>query len=121
MKIRHLELDEPSSNAEHDALALPPIEYEVIHAFERPVMRLLTFGVVGVLTGLVVYLMHRLFMGEHDQTGMALVQQTLRDPMFWTAVCVGLLAQAIDGALIGVYVLGQVDAAVVKPFVSAYL
>jgi len=55
--------------------------------------------VVGVLTGLVVYLMHRLFIGEHDQTGMALVGQTLHDPMFWTAVAVGLLAQAIDGAL----------------------
>jgi uncharacterized membrane protein YfcA len=185
MKIRHLDFDKPSANAEHDALALPPIEYEVIHAFERPVMQLLTFGVVGVLTGLVVYLMHRLFMGEHDQTGMALVKQTLHDPMFWTAVAVGLLAQAIDGALgmaygitsssfllaagappamasgavhlaevfttgvsgvshlrlgnvsktlflslllpgivgalIGVYILGQVDAAVLKPVVSAYL
>lgn len=185
MKIRHLDLDHPPDNPEHDALALPPVEYEVTHAFERPVIRLLTFGVVGVLTGLVVYLMHRLFIGEHDQTGMALVEQTLHDPMFWTAVAVGLLAQAIDGALgmaygitsssfllaagappamasgavhlaevfttgvsgvshlrmgnvsktlflslllpgivgalIGVYILGQVDAAVLKPFVSAYL
>ena len=185
MKIRHLDLDHPPANPEHDALALPPVEYEVTHAFERPVIRLLTFGVVGVLTGLVVYLMHRLFIGEHDQTGMALVEQTLHDPMFWTAVAVGLLAQAIDGALgmaygitsssfllaagappamasgavhlaevfttgvsgvshlrmgnvsktlflslllpgivgalIGVYILGQVDAAVLKPFVSAYL
>jgi uncharacterized protein len=185
MKIRHLDLTHPPANPEHDALALPPIEYEVTHAFDRPVMRLLTFGIVGVLTGLVVYLMHRLFMGDHSQTGMALVQQTLHDPMFWTAVAVGLLAQAIDGALgmaygitsssfllaagappamasgathlaevfttgvsgvshlrlgnvsktlflslllpgivgalIGVYVLGQVDAAVLKPIVSTYL
>lgn len=185
MKIRHLDLDHPPANPQHDALALPPIEYEVTHAFERPVIRLLTFGVVGVLTGLVVYLMHRLFIGAHDQTGMALVKQTLHDPMFWTAVAVGLLAQAIDGALgmaygitsssfllaagappamasgavhlaevfttgvsgvshlrmgnvsktlflslllpgiagalIGVYILGQIDAAVLKPFVSAYL
>lgn len=185
MKIRHLDLDHPPVNPEHDALALPPVEYEVTHAFERPVIRLLTFGVVGVLTGLVVYLMHRLFIGEHDQTGMALVEQTLHDPMFWIAVAVGLLAQAIDGALgmaygitsssfllaagappamasgavhlaevfttgvsgvshlrmgnvskmlflslllpgivgalMGVYILGQVDAAVLKPFVSAYL
>lgn len=185
MKIRHLDLDQPPANPEHDALALPPVEYEVTHAFERPVIRLLTYGVVGVLTGLVVYLMHRLFMGEHDQTSMALVKQTLHDPMFWTAVAVGLLAQAIDGALgmaygitsssfllaagappamasgavhlaevfttgvsgvshlrmgnvsktlffslllpgivgalIGVYILGNVDATVLKPFVSAYL
>lgn len=185
MKIRHLDLDHPPANSEHNALALPPVEYEVIHAFERPVVQLLTFGVVGLLTALVVYLLHRLFMGNHSQTGMALVAQTLRDPLFWTAVAVGLLAQAIDGALgmaygitsssfllaagappamasgavhlaevfttgvsgvshlrlgnvskklflslllpgivgalIGVYILGQVDAAVLKPVVSAYL
>ena len=185
MKIRHLDLDHPPANPEHDALALPPVEYEVTHAFDRPMIRLLTFGVLGMLAGLVVYLMHRLFIGEHGQTGMALVEQTLHDPMFWTAVAVGLLAQAIDGALgmaygitsssfllaagappamasgavhlaevfttgvsgvshlrmgnvskklflslllpgiagalIGVYILGQVDAAVLKPYVSAYL
>lgn len=57
------------------------------------------FGVLGVLVGLVIYPMHRLLIGEHDQTGMALVRQTLHAPMFWTAVAVGLLAQSIDGGL----------------------
>ncbi len=185
MKIRHLDLDHPSANPEHDALALPPVEYEVTHAFERPVLRLLAFGVLGVLMGLVVYLMYRLFLGGNEQSGWELVEQTLNDPLFWSAVAVGLLAQAIDGALgmaygitassfllaagappamasgathlaevfttgvsgvshlrlgnvckklffsllvpgvigalVGVYILGQVDGAVLKPLVSAYL
>ena len=185
MKIRHLDLDHPVPNPEHEALALPPVEYEVTHAFERPAMRILSFGVVGVLMGLLVYLAYRLFLGGHSQSGFDLIEQTLHDPMFWTAVGVGLLAQAIDGALgmaygitassfllaagappamasgathlaevfttgvsgvshlrlgnvhkrlffslllpgiigalVGVYILGNVDGAVLKPFVSAYL
>jgi uncharacterized protein len=185
MKIRHLDLSSSVANPEHDALALPPVEYEVTHAFERPVLRLLTFTILGVLMGLVVYLLYRLFLGGNTVSGLDLVQQTLHDPMFWKAVGVGLLAQAIDGALgmaygitsssfllavgappamasgathlaevfttgvsgvshlrlgnvskklffslllpaivgalIGVYILGHVDAAVLKPFVSAYL
>lgn len=99
MKLRHLDLDHPPVNPEHDALALPPVEYEVTHAFERPAMRLLSFAVVGVLMGLLVYLAYRLFLGGHSKTGLELITQTLHDPMFWTAVAVGLIAQAIDGAL----------------------
>lgn len=185
MKLRHLDLDHPPINPEHDALALPPVEFEVTHAFEHPFMRLLSFAVLGVLMGLLVYLAYRLFRGGDSQSGWDLVTQTLHDPMFWTAVAVGLLAQAIDGALgmaygitsssfllaagappalasgathlaevfttgisgvshlrlgnvhkklflslllpgvvgalVGVYILGHVDAAVLKPLVSAYL
>lgn len=99
MKLRHLDLDHPTANPEHDALALPPVEYEVEHAFERPAMRLISFGVLGVLMGLVVYLAYRLFLGGHQQSGFDLIQQTLHDPLFWKAVAVGLVAQAIDGAL----------------------
>ena len=92
-----------------------------------------------VLAGLMVHLMHRLIIGEHDQTGLALVKQTLQAPMFWTAVapCIwlwqllpgclacrtcgwetsakavlSLLLSGIVGALIGVYTLGPVAPAV---------
>jgi uncharacterized membrane protein YfcA len=99
MKLRHIDLDHPVVDPEHDALALPPVEYEVTHAFERPAMRFLSFGVLGVLMGLLVYLAYRLFLGGHSKSGLDLITQTLHDPMFWTAVAVGLLAQAIDGAL----------------------
>ena len=86
MKIRHLDLNHPPANLKHDASALPPVKYKVTHAFERPVISLLTVGVLGVFAGLMVHPMHRLFIGEHDQTGMAFVKQTLQAPMFWTAV-----------------------------------
>ena len=185
MKIRHLDLDHLIANPDHDALKLPPVEYEVTHAFERPVMHLLSFGVLGLLTGLLIYLAYRLFLGGHTLSGFELIQQTVHDPLFWTAVAVGLVAQAIDGALgmaygitsssfllaagappamasgathlaevfttgvsgvshlrlgnvhkklffslllpgvvgalVGVYILGHVDGAVLKPLVSAYL
>jgi uncharacterized membrane protein YfcA len=62
-------------------------------------MRLMSFAVLGVLTGLVGYLIYRLFHGGTAQDGFDLIKQTLHDPMFWTAVAVGLIAQAIDGAL----------------------
>jgi uncharacterized protein len=185
MKIRHLDLAPSPTNAEHEALALPPVEYEVTHAFEHPVLRILSFVVIGVLVALVMYLCYRLFSGTGDQSGFDLIEQTLHDPLFWSAVAVGLLAQAIDGALgmaygitassfllaagappamasgathlaevfttgisgvshlrlgnvsqrlfwsllapgilgaiVGVYILGNVDSAILKPIVSVYL
>jgi hypothetical protein len=62
-------------------------------------MHLLSFGVLGLLTGLLIYLAYRLFLGGHTLSGFELIQQTVHDPLFWTAVAVGLVAQAIDGAL----------------------
>lgn len=185
MKLRHIDLDHPAAHPERAALALPPEEYEVTHALEHPIMRLLSVGVVGTLVGLLMYLAYRLFHGDHAQSGWDLMWQTLHDPMFWTAVAVGLVAQAIDGALgmaygitsssfllavgappamasgathlaevfttgmsgvshlrlgnvhkklflslllpgivgalVGVFILGQVDGSVLKPFISAYL
>ncbi len=185
MKIRHIDLDHLTDNPEHDALALPPVEYEVTHALEHPFLRLLGYAVVAILVLIAGYLLYRLFAGSHEKSGLELVQQTLHDPLFWSAVGVGLLAQAIDGALgmaygitsssfllaagappamasgathlaevfttgvsgvshlrlgnvqkrlflslllpgvlgalAGVYILGEVDAAVLKPLISAYL
>ena len=86
LQIHHLDLDHSSANLRHDASALPPVKYKVTHAFERPVISLLTVGVLGVFAGLMVHPMHRLLIGVHDQTGMALVKQTLQAPMFLTAV-----------------------------------
>jgi uncharacterized membrane protein YfcA len=99
MKIRHIDLDDQSINPEHQALALPPVEYQVTHAYEHPILRLLSYGVVAVLLGLIAYLVYRLFFGGNQHTGMELISQTLHDPLFWSAVGVGFLAQVIDGAL----------------------
>ncbi len=48
---------------------------------------------------LVVYLLHRLFFGDNAQSGMSLIQDALYNPLFWSALLVGLIAQVIDGAL----------------------
>ena len=139
MQIRHLDLDHSSANLRHDALPLPPVEYKVPHAFERPVISLLTVGVLGVFAGLMVHPMHRLFIGEHDQTGMAFVKQTLQAPdaldssgavHLAVAITTGvsgvshlrmenvskklflsLLLSGIVGALIGVFTLSPVASA----------
>ncbi|WP_395057020.1 sulfite exporter TauE/SafE family protein [Polaromonas sp.] len=99
MKIRHIDFDDQSVNPEHQALGIPPIEYEVTHAMDHPVLRVAAYMVGAVLIGLTLYLTHRLFNGSSSQSGMIIIGQALRDPIFWSAVAVGLLAQTIDGAL----------------------
>lgn len=99
MKIRRLDLDETTINEEHAQLGLPPIEYEVAHASEHPLLRIIGYAIIAILLALVIFLTHRLFFGSHEQSGLTLVNQALHSPVFWTALFVGLLAQTIDGAL----------------------
>ncbi|TDR30181.1 sulfite exporter TauE/SafE family protein [Hydromonas duriensis] len=99
MKIRHLDLDEQEINSEHQTLGLPPIEYEVTHAKEHPILKLATYFVVATLVALTVYLAYRLFLGQHSQSGFELIGEALHNPLFWSALLVGLVAQVIDGAL----------------------
>jgi uncharacterized membrane protein YfcA len=99
MKIRYIDLDDQTINPEHQDLALPPVEYQITHALEHPILRLLSYAVVAVLVGLLAYLIFRLFFGGNEQSGMELIRQSLHDPLFWSAVGVGFLAQVIDGAL----------------------
>ncbi len=66
---------------------------------DHPVLRVAAYMVGAVLIGLTLYLTHRLFNGSSSQSGMIIIGQALRDPIFWSAVAVGLLAQTIDGAL----------------------
>lgn len=99
MKIRNLDLSDNTINAEHQALGLPPVEDDVTHPSDHPVMRIAMWAVVFMLAGVMLYLGSRLFNGEHSRTGFELIQDTLRNPDFWKAVAVGLLAQTVDGAL----------------------
>lgn len=99
MKIRNLDMSENVINAEHQALGLPPIEDDVSHPSEHPVMRIAVFSVVFLLIGTLAYLTTRLFNGQHSATGMELIVQTVTGDAFWKAVAVGLLAQTVDGAL----------------------
>lgn len=99
MKIRHIELEETAVNADHQALGLPPVEYKITHANEHPILKFASYVVISTLLALVAYLLHRLFFGSHNQDGLSLIQDALHNPLFWSALAVGLIAQVIDGAL----------------------
>lgn len=100
MKIRHLDSKPGPLAQEHAALGLPPLEDAVIHPENHPVLRLAMWLTIGLLVSLLGYLGWRLFFGDHaGATPTHIIEQAIHDPMFWSAVAVGFLAQAIDGAL----------------------
>lgn len=99
MKIRNLDLTDNAINAEHTELGLPPVEDDVSHPSDHPVLRIAVWAVAFLLIGVVVYLGSKLFNGQHEQTGLELIVSTLTGEAFWKAVLVGLIAQTVDGAL----------------------
>ena len=99
MKIRRLDLDNQPVNEEHAAFGIPPIEYDVTHASDHPLLRIASYLVFAVLIGLVLYLAYRLFLGGNVRSGSEIIADAIHDPMFWSALLVGLIAQMIDGAL----------------------
>ena len=99
MKIRRLDLDDKSVNQEHEAFGIPPIEYDITHASDHPLLRIASYLVFAVLIGLVLYLAYRLFLGGNVRSGNEIIKDAIHDPIFWSAILVGLVAQIIDGAL----------------------
>ncbi len=96
MKIRRLDLSDTPLNAEHRALGLPPVEQEPAIVAAHPVLRVAMWSVLLLMAGVIGWLTTRLAQ-QHD--GWALVSAVLHSEAFWWAVLVGLIAQAIDGAL----------------------
>ncbi len=96
MKIRDLDLSDSPINAEHQALGLPPVEKELSKAVAHPVLRVAMWSVLLLMAGVIAWLGTRLAQ-QHDS--VHLVAQVLHSDAFWWAVLVGLIAQAIDGAL----------------------
>jgi len=99
MKIRNLDLTDNAINAEHQALGLPPVEDEVTHPSNHPVLRAAVWAVVFMLIGVLGYLSMRLFDGTHGVSGVQLIRDTLTGDAFWKSMAVGLVAQTVDGAL----------------------
>ena len=99
MKIRRLDLDDKVISQPHVELGLPPAEYDVTHASDHPLLRIASYAVVAVLTGLTLYFTYQIFLGDNTLSGIEIISNALHDPMFWSAVAVGLIAQVIDGAL----------------------
>jgi uncharacterized protein len=96
MKIRDLDLSDSPLNAEHQALGLPPVEKELTRSQDHPVLRLAMWSVLILMAGAIAWLATRLA-GTHQ--AWALVAQVVGSEVFWWAVLVGLIAQAVDGAL----------------------
>ena len=99
MKIRDLDLSDNQINAEHRALGLPPVEIALTHPAEHPVLRNTMWAVLFLLLGASIYLLGRLFNQPNGDSVTRVVAETLQSSAFWSAVAVGLLAQAVDGAL----------------------
>lgn len=51
------------------------------------------------LITLFVFLIGRFVVVNDTASGLQIIEETLSNPMFWSAIAVGFLAQAIDGAL----------------------
>ena len=94
MKIRDLDFSDNPLNQEHEALGIPPIEQIPLH----PVIRTAIWFAILTLIGLVALGAAQVFGSSWDE-GVSTIKNTLNDPMFWNALLVGLLAQAVDGAL----------------------
>lgn len=93
------EIPEEEVQREHAEFGLPPVEEEVAHPDRAPLMQVATYLVMAMLLALVAYFLYRLFIGKHERSGVEILVQTFHDPMFWSAVAVGFVAQVIDGAL----------------------
>ena len=99
MKIRNLDLSQNPINSEHTELGIPPIEENISHPGDHPILRAAVWFAVMTLILLLSILAWRLFFGENELSGLEIIEHTLHNPVFWSALAVGFLAQAIDGAL----------------------
>jgi len=84
---------------EHQHHGLPPAEQAAATAGAHPVLRAATWFTAIALTALTLYLTARLFLPNNWHAGMQTIAATLQTSAFWSAVAIGLLAQAVDGAL----------------------
>jgi uncharacterized protein len=99
LKFRNLDLTDNAVNAEHTAYGIPPIEQSSTHPAKHPILTIAMWLAIFMLVGAAVYLINR-FVTHHGLAGSEqMIISTLKSELFWTAVTVGLIAQAIDGAL----------------------
>jgi len=83
MKIRKPDLTPGPVNPRHDHVLL----------------RTATWFTAITITAVALYLMARLFLSGGGSAGAQAIASTLQGSAFWTALAIGLAAQAVDGAL----------------------
>ena len=96
MKIHKAGLSDTSGLNSRD---IPPGDDGALRTAVHPLLRMATWFTAAVLVGLTLYFAGRLFLGEGVAAGVQVVEDAVRNPLFWGAVAVGFLAQAVDGAL----------------------
>ena len=99
MKFRDPDLSDSPINVEHMELGIPPVEEAVTHPSEHPILKMATWLAFFMLVAAVGFLVLRLFSQNGMVGGEQLIIETLKSKTFWSAVAVGFIAQAIDGAL----------------------
>ena len=92
-------LTDNTVNQEHAALGIPPVEQSTTHATKHPILSIAMWLAFFMLLAAAGYLIARLFSQNGFVGAEQIVTETLKSEIFWTAVAVGLIAQAIDGAL----------------------
>lgn len=65
----------------------------------HPVLRVATWFTAAVISAVALYLTARLFLPNNWHAGMQTIAGTLQGSAFWTALAIGVAAQAVDGAL----------------------
>lgn len=85
--------------ADESAAAPPVVAVEAVVAVQPFAIRLAVGFTSLVLLTLTVFVVSRFLIVNDASTALQIVEHTLSDRMFWSAVAVGFLAQAIDGAL----------------------
>jgi uncharacterized membrane protein YfcA len=90
-------------DASHKAMGIPPARDDVSLNAESLTLRILSRGIGLALLGVFTFLALRFFQSNSSDDALDLIRETLSNPTFWAAVGVGLLAQAIDGALVMAY------------------
>jgi hypothetical protein len=123
VKIRILDLSRSPVNKEHQQLGIPPVEESVARSLaeerdsealpvaptepataivkpdmDRTLRLAVWFAFLSIVT-LIAFLFARLFLTTSVSGGLDAIGQTLADNIFWVAVGVGFVAQAVDGAL----------------------
>ena len=104
MKIRKHDLSSSPRNQEHADYGVPPVEQVAASAATAAapahlVLRAATWFTAIAITALTLYLTARLFLPNNWHAGLQTIAGVLQGQAFWTAVAVGVLAQAVDGAL----------------------
>lgn len=82
----------------HQEHGVPPVRDDVAHSESR-FLKITSRAIGLTLVALIVFLGFHFFRNESLADVLQSASKLASDPMFWSAVAVGLLAQSIDGAL----------------------